>query len=219
MASASTSDHQPMPMQATRSGSVVGLVISSSRRSTRPRPCAMRRSVCQSPPLTPMPPMHSPSTSTGTPPSIAVQRSGPAASARPSAWVTSRSWPTAPLRRGRRACSRPRTPPWWCTNAGCGTGRRPCAPARRRGRRRRRCSRRSRSWPCAASSMAVAIIFLAPSWVRRLASAMYMTCRSVRLGPECGTSQRRQQGGGQSRSNGAKRTAALNKAARTRETG
>ena len=33
----------------------------------------------------------------GQPPSIAVQRSGPAASARPIACVTSRSWPTAPL--------------------------------------------------------------------------------------------------------------------------
>ena len=41
--------------------------------------------------------MHSPSTRIGTPPSIAVQRSGPAASARPSACVTSRSCPTAPL--------------------------------------------------------------------------------------------------------------------------
>ena len=46
---------------------------------------AMRSSVAQSPPLTPMPPMHSPPTITGAPPSIAVQRSGPAASARPSA--------------------------------------------------------------------------------------------------------------------------------------
>ena len=46
---------------------------------------AMRSSVAQSPPLTPMPPIHSPPMSTGAPPSIAVQRSGPAASASPSA--------------------------------------------------------------------------------------------------------------------------------------
>src|SRR5258705_7046448 len=52
---------------------------------------AMRKSVSQSPPLTPTPPIHWPSTSTGTPPSMAVHRSGPAASARPSAWLTSRS--------------------------------------------------------------------------------------------------------------------------------
>ena len=48
---------------------------------------AIFRSVSQSPPLTPTPPMHSPSTRIGTPPSMAVQRSGPAASARPSACV------------------------------------------------------------------------------------------------------------------------------------
>src|SRR5260221_8791812 len=59
--------------------------------------CAIFKSVCQSPPLTPTPPMHWPSERIGTPPSIAVQRSGPAASASPSACVRSRSWPTAPL--------------------------------------------------------------------------------------------------------------------------
>ena len=113
MASASTSDHQPMPMQPTRSGPA--LTASSSRddrksavrrrrrllparadRLRRP-PWRCAASVSQSPPLTPTPPMHWPSTSTGTPPSMAVQRSGPAASARPMAWLTSRSWPTAPL--------------------------------------------------------------------------------------------------------------------------
>ena len=52
---------------------------------------AIRKSVSQSPPLTPTPPMHSRSTSTGTPPSMAVHRSGPAASASPIAWLTSRS--------------------------------------------------------------------------------------------------------------------------------
>src|SRR5215468_6938612 len=50
---------------------------------------AMRASVSQSPPLTPTPPMHSPSTITGKPPSMAVHRSGPAASASPIAWATS----------------------------------------------------------------------------------------------------------------------------------
>src|SRR4029079_7474146 len=59
--------------------------------------CAIARSVSQSPPLTPTPPMHSPFARIGTPPSMAVQRSGPDARASPSAWVTSRSWPTAPL--------------------------------------------------------------------------------------------------------------------------
>src|SRR5438445_412987 len=58
---------------------------------------AIRKSVSQSPPLTPTPPIHSRSTSTGTPPSMAVHRSGPAASASPIAWLTSRSWPAAPL--------------------------------------------------------------------------------------------------------------------------
>ena len=52
---------------------------------------AMRTSVSQSPPLTPTPPRHWPSTKTGTPPSIAVQRCDPAARASPSAWATSRS--------------------------------------------------------------------------------------------------------------------------------
>ena len=51
------------------------------------------------------------------------------------------------LGRWSAACWTPRTPPWWCRNAACGSGRRPCAPAPRRGRRHRRCSTRSRSWP------------------------------------------------------------------------
>src|SRR5262249_5178399 len=53
-------------------------------------------SCSQLPPATPMPPTHSPSTRTGQPPSIAVQRSGPAARARPMACATSSDWPTAP---------------------------------------------------------------------------------------------------------------------------
>src|SRR5229473_1406916 len=99
MASARTSDHHPIPMQATRRGlalttfalprAVCGLV------SDEPLACyfqltpidstaalAMRKSVSQSPPLTPTPPIHWPSISTGTPPSMAVHRSGPAANAR-----------------------------------------------------------------------------------------------------------------------------------------
>ena len=113
MASASTSDHHPMPMQATRSGPALtrsssgsdsasaNVATSSSRRSTRRPPCAMRSSVSQSPPLTPMPPMHWPSTRTGKPPSIAVQRSGPAASASPMRMADVEVLPAAPLRRGR----------------------------------------------------------------------------------------------------------------------
>lgn len=58
--------------------------------------CAIRSSVAQSPPAMPMPPMHSPSAITGQPPSIAVHRSGPAASARPSAWTTSSCCAWAP---------------------------------------------------------------------------------------------------------------------------
>src|SRR5439155_9516002 len=56
---------------------------------------AMRSSVAQSAPLTPTPPMHSLSTMIGQPPSIAVQRSGPAASARLSAWAVPSAWPCA----------------------------------------------------------------------------------------------------------------------------
>ena len=107
MASASTSDHHPMPMQATRSGPAFTTspspghlpTISSSRRSTRRPPWRCANRSAQSPPLTPTPPMHWPSTRIGTPPSIAVQRSGPAASARPSAW-------------SRRGPGRPRPWPW-----------------------------------------------------------------------------------------------------------
>src|SRR5205814_5560587 len=58
---------------------------------------ATRSSNCQSPPATPTAPMHSLPAMTGQPPSIAVQRSGPAASARPTACVTSSAWPCAPL--------------------------------------------------------------------------------------------------------------------------
>src|ERR1035437_4702359 len=47
--------------------------------------CAMRSSVAQSPPAI-----------TGQPPSIAVHRCGPAASARPSAWPTSSGCACAP---------------------------------------------------------------------------------------------------------------------------
>src|SRR5215831_19621955 len=57
---------------------------------------AMRSSVAQSPPATPMPPMHSPSTMIGEPPSMAVQRSGPAANARPSACARSSGCACAP---------------------------------------------------------------------------------------------------------------------------
>src|SRR5258706_2408787 len=57
---------------------------------------ATRSSNSKLPPLTPMPPMHSPSTITGHPPSIAVQRSAPAASARPSACTVSSSCACAP---------------------------------------------------------------------------------------------------------------------------
>src|SRR6185436_2541105 len=51
----------------------------------------------QLPPATPTPPMHSSPAMTGQPPSIAVQRSGPAASARPRACATSSGWPCAPF--------------------------------------------------------------------------------------------------------------------------
>src|SRR5258708_1531295 len=56
----------------------------------------------QLPPATPMPPRHSPSTRIGQPPSIAVQRPAPAASARPRAWATSSGWPCAPCDEVRR---------------------------------------------------------------------------------------------------------------------
>ncbi len=95
MASANTSDHQPMPIHATRNVLLTFALQVAPIASTASR--AMRSSVAQSPPLTPMPPMHSPPTMIGAPPSIAVQRSGPAANARPSAWLVSRSCPTAPL--------------------------------------------------------------------------------------------------------------------------
>ena len=72
------------------------MLTSRSRRSTSTASRAMRSSVAQSPPLTPTPPMHSPSTMTGQPPSIAVQRSGPAASASPSACATSSACACAP---------------------------------------------------------------------------------------------------------------------------
>ena len=177
MASASTSDHQPMPMQATRSGSVICMLIFQLAPIASTASRAMRSSVAQSPPLTPMPPMHSPSTRTGAPPSIAVQRSGPAASARPSAWVTSRSWPTAPLADGDALVGGGAHRLGGARNARCGSARRPCARARSGGRRRRR-PRTEIAIPASrALAMAVAIIFFAPSWVRRLASAMYMgTC-------------------------------------------
>src|SRR5262249_45695871 len=59
--------------------------------------CATRSSNSQFPPATPTPPMHSPSARIGAPPSIAVQRSGPAARAGPGAWARASPWPPAPL--------------------------------------------------------------------------------------------------------------------------
>src|SRR5205807_1654056 len=82
-------DRPPMPMQATRRGSIYFELAPMDSTASR----AMRSSVAQSPPLTPTPPMHSPSTITGQPPSIAVQRPGPAASASPRAWATSSACP------------------------------------------------------------------------------------------------------------------------------
>ena len=161
-----------MPMQATRSGSAMS-AISSVAPIDSTAACAIFRSVSQSPPLTPTPPMHSPSTRIGTPPSMAVQRSGPAASARPSAWVTSRSWPTAPLAVVARLLEAAHTA---LVVQECSVWKRP--PSMRSS---------TTTWPPASTmqheiailasrafSMAVAIILRAPSWVRRLASAMYM---------------------------------------------
>src|SRR5580765_3818345 len=93
IASASTSDHHPMPMQAT----FIACPQENESESDMAASCAKRSSNSQLPPATPTPPMHSPPAMIGAPPSIAVQRSGPAARARPSAWATSSVWPTAPL--------------------------------------------------------------------------------------------------------------------------
>ena len=97
------------------------------------------------------------------PPSIAVQRSGPAASASPSACVTSRSCPTAPFAVVARLLEAAQTA---LVVQECTVWKRP--PSMRSS---------TITWPPAstmqheiailalrASSMAVAIIFLAPSW-------------------------------------------------------
>src|SRR5215831_8980819 len=84
-----------LPLFATRHSLFASYSHRAPIASTAAR--AMRSSVFQSAPATPTPPMHSPSMITGQPPSMAVQRSGPAASASPSAWLVSRSCPTAPL--------------------------------------------------------------------------------------------------------------------------
>src|SRR6201999_4199541 len=135
--------------------------------------CAIARSVAQSPPLTPTPPMHSPFTRIGTPPSMAVQRSGPAASANPSACVTSRSWPTAPFAVVARLLEAAHTA---FVVQECSVWNLP--PSIRSS---------TTTWPPASTmqqdtailasrafSSATAIIFFAPSWVRRLVSAKYI---------------------------------------------
>ena len=93
----------------------------------------MRWSVTQSPPLTPTPPIHSPSTMTGDPPSVAVQRFGPAASAsrlheQDRAPVPAHQVPTL------NVWSRMHKPPWWLLSAECGIAPHPSARARSRGR-------------------------------------------------------------------------------------
>src|ERR1039458_3780921 len=134
---------------------------------------AMRSSVTQSPPATPMPPMHSPSAMTGQPPCIAVQRSGPAASARPSACAASSSCACAPRAEVMRLLEAAQTA---LVVDECTVWKRP--PSMRSSKIK---------WPpasamaidtampaCLAASTAVAIIFLAPSIVRRLLLVTYM---------------------------------------------
>src|SRR5262245_33224940 len=119
--------------------------------------------------------MHSPSTITGHPPSMAVQRSMPAASASPSAWLVSRSCPTAPLAEVGRLFEAAHTA---FVVAEWTVWKRP--PSMRSSTIR---------WPpasvtaietaapaCCAVAIAAAIIVLAPAWVRRLLLAMFMEC-------------------------------------------
>src|SRR5262249_20188228 len=140
---------------------------------------AIRSSVAQSAPAAPTPPMHSPSTITGAPPSIAVQRSGPAASASPSACATSSACPCAPWDVVERRFEAAHTA---LVVAECTEWKRP--PSMRSSRIR---------WPPAsviatdtampasrAIAVAVAIIILAPSLVSRLLSATYIFSPWVR---------------------------------------
>ena len=172
MASASTSDHHPMPMQATRSGRSHADIISSSRRSRfhrRARDALVGLPVAAAD-ADAADALRRP-TSTGAPPSIAVQRSGPAASASPSAWVMSRSCPTAPFAEVARLFEAAQTA---LVVQECTVWKRPpsmrstmmiCPPAS--------VIAQEIAIPASrALSMAVAIIFFAPSWVRRLVSAM-----------------------------------------------
>src|SRR5207302_7004070 len=134
---------------------------------------ASRSSSSQLPPATPTPPMHSPPTMTGQPPSIAVQRSGPAARASPRAWATSSDWPWAPFAPVILLFDPAQTA---FVVAECTVWKRP--PSMRSS---------SSRWPPAsamatvtampascARAIAVAIIFLAPAAVSRLLSAKSM---------------------------------------------
>src|SRR5262249_27257949 len=133
----------------------------------------MRSSVFQSAPATPTPPMHSPSTITGQPPSMAVQRSAPAASASPSAWLVSRSCPTAPLAEVGRLLEAAQTAlvvaEWtvWKRPPSMRSSTIRCPPAS--------ATAIDTATPaCCAVTIAAVIIVLAPALVRRLLSAMFM---------------------------------------------
>src|SRR5882724_11525251 len=134
---------------------------------------ATRSSNAQSPPATPTAPMHSLPAMIGQPPSIAVQRSGPAARERPSACATSSAWPCAPFEPVARLFEAAHTA---LVVAECTVWKRP--PSMRSSRM---------MWPPASTiatetatlascafAVAVAMIFLAPAAVRRFASAMYI---------------------------------------------
>src|SRR5262245_52199965 len=133
----------------------------------------MRSSVFQSAPATPTPPMHSPSTITGQPPSMAVQRSPPAASASPSAWLVSRSCPTAPLAEVGRLFEAAQTAlvvaEWtvWKRPPSMRSSTIRCPPAS--------VTAIDTAAPaCCAVAIAAAIIVLAPVLVRRLLLAIFI---------------------------------------------
>src|ERR1700733_6860395 len=111
MASARTSDHHPSPMQATRRGlvrttfplrlaenAVCGLVSDQATRRLSPaHPDRLDSRLGDAQISLPVAAAHPDTANTlavnqhRAPPSMAVHRSGPAASARPIAWLTSRS--------------------------------------------------------------------------------------------------------------------------------
>ena len=182
MASASTSDHQPMPMQATRSGSFA-MSATSLVSIFQVAPIASTASCAMLQVGRPVAAADADAADAFAVDQDRARRlpsrsSAPARRRAPARARGRRRGPGRPRPSARwRACWTRRRPPWWSRNARCGSARRPCARARSDVRRRRRWRRRSR---CLAFARLGDARSPSSSWRRRGSGAW---CRRCTWGP------------------------------------